>query len=877
VAELARGSVADRPWGRTFATLGLRGVTGQLTLVSEGKRFLVAFEYGAVVAASSPLASDAAVRVALTSHLVSSSQVPEISRRQAAAPERDEIDLIAELARLGPDHALRLRRRVIAQRAARTFSINHGEFVVTDRTELEILPGCELDVRAVLYMGARANLPEHRLAAELDQLGSRFRLKPALDGDLPQFGFTDLEQPVVERLRDGGTIDEIEEFATSFVDERTVRAVVYSLAAYNACDVEPPRPGMPSRSAPPITPPLSEHTPTMMRKVVPTPRPGAGPATAQRLPVQARPGTELPRIGAPSPTEPSRGTGPISVVAPRRPATLAPPMAPDSTPVRMPRQTASTPAVPRAKTPPVLAAEGSGTRALARRPTGSPPKLASGSAALTPIDEGLDAPTQREGARGMLARPADAPPTRDGSDPALRRSPGDRLPRDTPSVGQSSAGLRLPSEADAPRDVRDGSSAGLRLPSEVGVPRDARDLSSAGLRLPPDVAVPRDARDLSSAGLRLPSEVAAPRDVRDGSSAGLRLPIDAAPAWGRLDLSRRSIDAPTQRDLRPPVETVPRRDGSDPALPRPLDTPVRRGVSSPGLRPSFDTPVRSDGSSPGLRRPNSSEAEAPPSEPVILRVPSRAAPGSRSLQRSDSLQPHDVKALIAQRLKLLDQGADHFALLGVAQDVAPEALRKAYFDLARQLHPDRLAAFGIPDDGKHAQRLFAQINAGFAILSDPERCADYLHVLRRGGEAAVRAEQARAEELARRIVDAEEAFRRGELALKRDQPQAAIGELAIAIQLHPEEADYHALFAWAQFCAAPDKAAIAAPTRTSLDKAIQRSPRAVAARFYLGRVERMLGRDQEALRHFRDVLDVAPGHAEAAAEVRAIEVRRFRR
>ena len=34
MAELARGSIADRPWGRTFATLGLRGVTGQLTVGS---------------------------------------------------------------------------------------------------------------------------------------------------------------------------------------------------------------------------------------------------------------------------------------------------------------------------------------------------------------------------------------------------------------------------------------------------------------------------------------------------------------------------------------------------------------------------------------------------------------------------------------------------------------------------------------------------------------------------------------------------------------------------------------------------------------------------------------------------------------------------
>jgi len=237
VVELARGNVTDRPWGRTFATLALRGVTGQLSLVADGRHFLVAFEHGAVVAASSPLASDAAVRVALTGHLVSSSQVPEISRRLADAPERDEVDVIAELARLGPDHALRLRRRVIAQRAARTFSINHGEFSVTDSIELPILPGCELDVRAVVYMGARSNLSEQRLSAELDLLGAWFQLKPDLDDDLPQFGFSDVEQPVIERLRDGGTIDDIEAFASSFVDSRTVRAVVYSLASYNACEV----------------------------------------------------------------------------------------------------------------------------------------------------------------------------------------------------------------------------------------------------------------------------------------------------------------------------------------------------------------------------------------------------------------------------------------------------------------------------------------------------------------------------------------------------------------------------------------------------------------------------------------------------------------
>ena len=625
MAELTRGNVTDRPWGRTFATLGLRGVTGQLTLFAEGKCFLVAFDRGAVVAAMSPLAADAAVRVAVQAHLVSSSQVPEISRRQAQAPDRDEIEVIAELARLGPDHALRLRRRAIAQRAARTFALPQGEFIVTDQSELPIARGCELDVRAVIYLGARTNLAEQRLSAELAQLGSRFRIKPGSDGDLAQFGFTDVEQPVVERLRDGGTLEELEGFAASFVDARTVRSVVYALAVCNACEIQEPVVAQGS-----------------VRRPVTAARPASAPA----------PGTTSP----PMPRVTLSGMSPVA----------APPPAPGPGPGPGPGTTS----------PPMPRATLSGMVPLVAGPR---------SATLPP------APPP--------ARPA--PPTR-----------------------------------------------------------------------PP--------------------------------------PLQS------------SLDPPTVRDGGPGLDA---------------------GAASPG---------------PAVRR---------------RRISSSMSPRTGQAPRADSTASHEVKGVIAQRLKLLDQGVDHFALLGVPQDVSPEVLRRAYFALARQLHPDRLAALGIPDDGKHAQRLFAQINAGFAVLSDDARRAEYLGVLRKGGEAAVRAEQARAEQLARRIVEAEDAFGRGELAVKRDQPQAAIADFELAIQLNPEEADYHALLAWARFCAAPDKAAVAAAVRGALDRAIQQSPRAVTARFYLGRVERMLGRDADAARHFRQVIEDAPGHGDAASELRVLEAR----
>jgi DnaJ domain len=971
VAELVRGSVEDRPWGRTFATFGLRAISGQLTLVADGKRYRVVFERGAVVAAGSPLASDAAVRVALTGHLVSSSQVAEIARRQAAEPHRDEIDVIAQLARLGPEHARRLRRRVIAQRAARTFSIDRGAFVVTDQVELPVLPGCELDVRAVIYLGARANLSEQRLAAELDQLGAWFRTKPSLAVDLPQFGFTDLEQPVLDRLRIGGTIEELEASTLTTADARTVRAVVYAVAVCNGCDIE----ARARAAAPPTLPPPA---PTDSRSSARAPRASLDDRSADRLPPTAAarreptserfrretpstaelPGERIARITPTSELTPMR-LGRIAVSTTDRPGERIARITPASelTPDRLPRV----------------------ALASSEQTADRPPGVAPGSSrpTLGPTDT---APERRSHASSRAPQGGGA----DGSDPAQRPPPDDGGPRRGPDPGQHDdarpAGGAYASHrsAGAVQPPRDGASSGIRPPGDLGRDRDGsssgtrppgdlgrdRDGSSSGTRPPGDLGRDRDAsssgtrppgdlgrdRDGSSSGTRPPGDLG--RD-RGGSSSGTRPPGDLGRDRGGAstgtrppgDLGRDRGGAST--GTRPPGDLGRDRDGASSGtrapgdrgrdrdgassgihlpgdrggassgtrppgdrddsssgirLPGDLDRDASssgirlpgdldRDASSSGIRPPGDRdrdarggpppdgpppaprPPRTPSSSPPPRSPHDA-AEATPVDAVIVRVPSARRPQRpRQIARADSARSHDVKALIGQRLKLLDQGADHFALLGVERDVSSDNLRKAYFALARQLHPDRLAALGISDDGKHAQRLFAQINTGFAVLSDRTRRASYVSVLRRGGDTAVRAEQARAEELARRILDAEDAFRRGELALRRDQPQAAVTELQVAVQLNPDEPDYHALLAWARFCAAPDKPAIAAATRRVLDDAIQRAPRAVAARFFLGRVERMLGRDQEALRHFREVVSVAPGHADAAAEIRALEAR----
>ena len=627
MAELARGNVTDRPWGRTLGALGARGLTGQLTVTTEGKPYRIAFSEGAIAGATSPLANDAAVRIAMTGGLISSTQVADIMRRLGAAANRDEVDVIAESTKLAADQVQRLRRRLVAQRAARTFSLDQGAFVIDDEVTVPIVAGAEVDVRAVVYLGARNNLSEERLGREIDQLGGWFMIKPDSIADLGQYGFSETEKPLLKELLGGNNLEELER---AFVElgPRGVRAIVYSLASCGACEMSPSRP-IPGRS------------------------------TRESVAATSAPSHVVDRGSARVPT----------------PAIPTPIVKQDST---------------RTATP-----DGMNLRTTPRAPTANEPVISRTQSWNTPTTV------------PRTSTPTEAPHT--------QTPPAQTSPRSRPTS------IPPPGTEDVVR---------MRSPS--------------------------------------------------GAS---------------------------------PISTAP------------------------------PTPLRS------------------------------SAPAAPTRARRNTAATVETESLIRDRATLVDRDTDHVALLGISRDASPEAIRGAYFALARKLHPDRLASLGIVDGAREAQRLFAQINLAFSVLNDPVRRADYVSILSRGGESAVRAEDARADEIAMRVMDAEEAFRRGEMALRRDLIDQALVEFTTAIELQPNEPEYQALFVWAKFAAAPDKQAVAALTRQQLSRAAAESTKSPTARFYLGRVERILGREREALAHFQEVLQIKPNHTEASSEVRVLESR----
>jgi len=254
-------------------------------------------------------------------------------------------------------------------------------------------------------------------------------------------------------------------------------------------------------------------------------------------------------------------------------------------------------------------------------------------------------------------------------------------------------------------------------------------------------------------------------------------------------------------------------------------------------------------------------------QPVAGRTPT----GEPAVSRTSTARR--TKALIAARQILLEQNADYYQLLGVPFDASADIVRTTYLSLSRVLHPDKLTDLGVDDPTGAAGKLFAAISQAFTVLTDPVKRNDYMVALLRGDNPFPAPVEARTKTAEQRSVEAAEAFKRGESAMRRDEPMEACVEFAKAIELAPQDVDYQAMLGWAQFCASSDRASAAKTSRLALEKAIQKSPNPVTARFLLGRMERMLGRDREALYHFQQVVELQLNHAEAASEIRAIEAR----
>ena len=289
---VVKGSIADRPWGATLAALGLEGRSGQLDLVTGEQRYQVAFAHGHVVGATSPLVVDSVARIALSNRLITALQAKTYGRI-------DDVDRFADAVKLTAPQTIHLKRRVLVQRVARTFSVDEGEYSVDERIAIPVLLGVEVDIRAAIYLGMRMNLSQQRLTRTMHRVGhSRFVLQPSAINDLAKFELGEDEQVVIDRLHDGTSVAELEANHRE-LDPRMVEALLCTLAMCDAVTQH----DLPASSAPP--PPTTSVVPSGLAKLgqntmarAPTPR----EPLATRTPTQRDP---LLTARTPTPREPT--------------------------------------------------------------------------------------------------------------------------------------------------------------------------------------------------------------------------------------------------------------------------------------------------------------------------------------------------------------------------------------------------------------------------------------------------------------------------------------------------------------------------------------------------------------------------------------------
>jgi len=163
------------------------------------------------------------------------------------------------------------------------------------------------------------------------------------------------------------------------------------------------------------------------------------------------------------------------------------------------------------------------------------------------------------------------------------------------------------------------------------------------------------------------------------------------------------------------------------------------------------------------------------------------------------------------------------------------------------------------------ERVFARISEAHATLCDDQARKKYEQTARDSAQG----NSGRAQ----RILEGEIAYQKGLVLLRRKDWLPALAELRRAVSLNPDEAEHHALLAWAIWQAATDKVKAAADAKPMLQKALGLQPRCHHAHFYLGEILMAEGALPQALGNYQRVLVHDPDNVDAQRAVRLINLR----
>jgi hypothetical protein len=309
---------------------------------------------------------------------------------------------------------------------------------------------------------------------------------------------------------------------------------------------------------------------------------------------------------------------------------------------------------------------------------------------------------------------------------------------------------------------------------------------------------------------------------------------------------------------------LPPRDAGKGAVPTPLPPGVRE-VSGANLLPRRDSstsiplpPRDSSAPKPIPQR----ESSGPKPVPLPPSAPRREVSGASPLPAAKPVSTDSFRREIEAKSQVVDTET-LYQVLNINNAATKEEVKTAYFDAAKRYHPDRLAPLGLTALRSDVERIFRRVAEAYQTLSDDARRQAY-------DASSAAPGQAEAQTKAMKLLNAEMAFRRGEVALRRNDYNTAITELEAALAGNPDEGEHIAYLTWAKIAA---KRITPLEGKQKLLEAIRLAPRCARAYFWLGIIYKESDIDR-AYAAFRKALELDERLLDAEREIRVINMRK---
>ncbi len=307
-----------------------------------------------------------------------------------------------------------------------------------------------------------------------------------------------------------------------------------------------------------------------------------------------------------------------------------------------------------------------------------------------------------------------------------------------------------------------------------------------------------------------------------------------------------------------------------PLPPAPPPLPASKRVPPPPTEPPLELPWTDAKLAQPMARlevpppppPSPPKKKGPTPAPVVARSAGSLLPELSevvSLPRvsgHESAQREKLAAKISAMRKL-----DYFEILGVQQSATREDIKRAYFALAKEYHPDKHFSSASSETRAIAQQIYDLISTAHDTLTDPNERKRYVAEL----ESGDRKPDADAD--VGKILAAEGKFQRGEELMRNRQYADAHKLFREAITLYPEEGEFHAWEGWAMFQADPNRAEDA---MRSIEQAVTLNPKLDKSYLFLGYIHKATGRPDRAERQFEKAIQCNPDCTEALRELRLL-------